>query len=338
VTPKKTTSAIDKTRVYITVDTETSLGGAWRNPAYTPLPLERSVFGKIGSKYYGIPLIMDILEEFGFRGTFFTEVFCSYLVGADDVAKACRLISDRGHDCQLHLHPVFRLYRDYQQGGPRREMDLMFQFPLQEQRELIGEGVDLFRKLAGKPPRAYRAGGYGAAETTLAALQEHGVAIDSSYNLAYLGQSCGFDARDLNAPVKIHSVYEFPVTVFRVQGASGYKPLEISAVSANEILSAISALRKAGCRDVVLILHSFSLMKNLKLRFDESTPDHIVIRRFRKLCAALSERSDTLDVRTLGDLDLNTIPIPQPHVMPSLGWIQPAVRKLVQGVNRFSWT
>ena len=41
---------------YITIDTETSIGGAWRNPAYEPLSLERTVFGQVGSKCYGIPL------------------------------------------------------------------------------------------------------------------------------------------------------------------------------------------------------------------------------------------------------------------------------------------
>jgi hypothetical protein len=217
-------------------------------------------------------------------------------------------------------------------------MDLMFRFSPEEQRELIGEGVELFRRLTGKSPRAYRAGCYGASETTLAALGEHGVVIDSSYNMAHLGQSCGFVTPGLNAPTKIGSVYEFPVTVFRVPAASGHKPLEISAVSVNEMLAAIHALRKAGCRDVVLVLHSFSLMKNLKLRFDERSPDHIVIRRFRKLCAALSQLNGTVVVRTLGDLDLSAVRLPQPHHVPSLGWIQPAARKLVQAVNRLSWT
>jgi hypothetical protein len=248
------------------------------------------------------------------------------------------MISARGHDCQLHLHPVFRFYRDFQQGGARREADMMFHLPLEEQRELIGEGVDLFRRFTGKSPRAYRAGGYAASEATLSVLSEHGITIDSSYNLAYLGQTCGFQATGLNAPAVIHSVYEFPVTVFRVPGASGYKPLEISAVSAGEILSALAILRKAGCRDAVLVLHSFSLMKNLKLRFDKRMPDQIVIRRFRKLCAELSRLSQTIEVTTLGSLDLRSIPLPQPNLAPSLYWIQPVMRKLVQGVNRFAWT
>src|SRR5689334_20312299 len=125
-------------RLYFTIDTETSMGGAWSHPQYRPLPLDLTVFGKCGGSSYGIPLIMDILEEHDFRGTFFTEVFCSYNVGPEPVAAALRTIMARGHDAQLHLHPEQRFYRDYLRGGERREEGLMFAFPAAEQASLIG--------------------------------------------------------------------------------------------------------------------------------------------------------------------------------------------------------
>src|SRR5205807_2194006 len=192
--------AADKVRVYITVDTESSMGGAWHNSAYKPLPMDRTVFCEYQSKFYGIPLIMDILDEHGFRATFFTEVFCAYVLGHEEVAKVFRYIRNRGHDSQLHLHPIYRFYRDALAGGPRREVDLMFRLPAEEQEDLIREGVSLFRQMNETTPRAYRAGCYGASEVTLAALKKNGVLIDSSYNLAYLGSTCGFTTQPLNAP------------------------------------------------------------------------------------------------------------------------------------------
>ncbi len=326
----------DKLRIYITVDTETSMGGAWRNPAYKPVPLERSVFGKYGSQFYGIPLIMQILGEYGFRATFFVEVFCTYVMGQDEVAKVFRCIEESGHDAQLHLHPVYRFYRDALAGGERREADLMFRLSAGEQQELIREGAELFRTLSGKSARAYRAGCYGASEVTLQALRENGLEIDSSYNLAYLGGNCGFEVRPLNAPTVICGIHEFPVTVFRVPG-SGYKPLEISAVSVGEMLTTIRCLYSAGCRDVVLVLHSFSLLKNLGLRYEQYRPDRIVIQRLRSFCAALTKLSAEVEVAVLGDIDLSSIPVPQTQTVPSVGWLRPPIRKLVQGVNRLAW-
>jgi hypothetical protein len=327
----------DKLRIYITVDTETSMGGAWTNSAYSPLPLSGPVFGECGAKFYGIPLIMDILEEYGFRATFFTEVFCGHVLGHAQVEKVLRLIGDRGHDPQLHLHPIYRFYRDALAGRPRREIDLMFQLPESEQHDLIGEGVALFRKLTGVSPRAYRAGCYGGSETTLGVLKSHGIQIDSSYNLAYLKSTCGFKIPFLNAPAMIDGVCEFPVTVFRVAGSSGYKPLEISAVSVAEILGTVRQLRQADCRDVVLVLHSFSLLKNLGVRYEGCRPDHIVIRRLRNLCATLALLKDEVVVTTLGKADVRVDSLSQPQTAPTLGVLRPAFRKFVQGVNRLPW-
>ena len=329
--------ATGKMRVYFTVDTETSMGGAWQNSQYSPLPLERSMLGLYNSRFYGIPLLMDILDEHGFRATFFTEVFCGYLVGFDEVEKVFRLIRDRGHDAQLHLHPVFRFYRDFLQGMPRREIDLMFRLSSDEQRALVREGVELFCQLNGKPPRAYRAGCYGASEVTLRALRENGVKIDSSYNLAFLGKTCGFQVSPLNAPTMLEGLHEFPVTVFRGAAASGTRSLEIHAVSVKEVLATIRGLQEVGCSDVVLSLHSFSLLKNLGVRYENYRPDNIVIRRLRKLCAVLSEMSSEVEVGVLGELDLASIPVPQPQVVPFVGWLQPGMRNIVQLVNRIPW-
>jgi hypothetical protein len=327
----------DKLRVYITVDTETSMGGAWRNPKFAPLPLERTVFGEHKGRLYGIPLLMDILEEYGFRATFFTEVFCADIVGRDELKKVFQCIQDRGHDAQLHLHPTYKFYADFLAGGPRRETDLMFQLSAEEQRELIGQGMRLFAEMTGKLPRAYRAGCYGASEVTLKALHANGIEIDSSYNLAYLGSTCGFQTPALNAPTVIEGVYEFPVTVFRVTGTSGYKPLEISAVSRREVLGTILSLKASGCRDAVLSLHSFSLLKNRGERYDNCLPDRIVIQRLRNLCSSLAILRDEVEILVFGDLPLQSIPVSQRHPIPSMGLMRPAVRKLVQGLNRLAW-
>lgn len=327
---------MQKLRVYFTVDTETSMGGAWHNGAKAPLPVARTIFGEVGSQSYGVPLIMDLLEERGFRGTFFIEVFCSYLRGEDEMAKVFEAIQSRGHDAQLHLHPVQRFYRDYLQGGARREKDLMWEFPAPEQAALIREGVELFTRFAGKPPRAYRAGCYGASEATLGALRENGIVIDSSYNLSFLDQTCGFRTRDLNAPRCIDGVMEFPVTNF-LSASGGYKPLEISAVSASEILSAIRSLLKTDCRDVVLVFHSFSFLKRRGVRYENACPDRIVIRRFRELCLQLWKMRDEVEVAVLGSANLPD-PLPrQPHTIPSVGWIRPVVRKAVQAIDYVPW-
>ena len=327
--------ASDKMRVFFTVDTETSMNGAWADPGRRPLPLEIPIYGNTGSKSYGIPLIMDILEAHGFRGTFFTEVLCSHVVGADAVGEVFSYIRKRGHDTQLHLHPTYWHYRGYLDGRPPREEDLMFQLPADEQEELFSMGAKLFTEFDGKPPRAYRAGCYGASEQTLEVLSRHGIEIDSSYNLSYLDQSCGFQYRPLNGPRLFGRIQEYPVTNFRVQHQNGYKPIEICAVSVAEILMTIDALRDLGCRDVVVSLHSFSFMK--RFSDDGVVPDRVTIRRFKRLCSEIAQRSDEIEVCVMGETTLRNVQPESADWVPCVGWARPLIRKVVQGVNRIPW-
>jgi hypothetical protein len=327
---------VNKLKVYFTIDTETSMGGAWHNGA-GPVPLAKPVWGEHGSEKYGISLIMDILEAHRFRGTFFVEVFCSYLVGKSELQRVFRCIQDRGHDAQLHLHPVQRFYHDFIQGGARREQDLMFRFPVDEQRALIGEGIRIFEELCGKRPRAYRAGCYAASESTLEALRQNDIAIDSSYNLSALDRTCGFRRRPLNAPTTIGGIREFPVTNFLSGPGRSYKPVEISAVSVEEVLAALMSMRDAGCRDAVLVFHSFSFLKNRGERYERARPDRIVIQRFRSLCAELLRMRDSFEVAVLGEASVEPVLGTDEQFVPSLGWWKPGVRKAVQAWNRMPW-
>jgi len=87
----------------------------------------------------------------------------------------------------------------------------------------------------------------------------------------------------------------------------------------------------------VLVLHSFSLLKSRSNQFDAYRPDHIVIQRLRRLCAALFELRDEIEVGVLGEEDLGSIRLDQSQLVPSLGLLQASIRKAIQGANRFPW-
>ena len=162
--------------------------------------------------------------------------------------------------------------RDFQNGGPRREIDLMWKLPAENQCRLIAEGVALFRNVSGTSPRAFRAGCYGASELTLKALCANGIKIDSSYNLSYLGHTCGFKTQvPLNGPVVIEGVHEFPVTVFRVPGVTRCKPLEISRGIRRRDSGFDRSLRKAGRYEVQGQPHAHELVNDPRYEVHGST-------------------------------------------------------------------
>ncbi|HEV8047509.1 MAG TPA: hypothetical protein VGP35_07260, partial [Terriglobales bacterium] len=255
--------------VYITVDTECSLGGAWENPEWKPVGPDRAVLGRVGSRLYGIPLIMDILEEHGLRATFFTEVLVRDLLVKSELADAYAPILQRGHDAQLHLHPVFHYYHSVVHGRMRREdlparMDLIGGLPFDTQIELLNKGCAIFREIFGRMPVAFRAGCYGASMSTLDALGKVGIAYDSSFNAAYLDDSCLMGPREAtNVPWRNGSVWEIPVTTFETGAGRmrGLKPLEVSAVSLWELQEVLHQAERLGQETVTVMLHSFAFLK-----------------------------------------------------------------------------
>jgi peptidoglycan/xylan/chitin deacetylase (PgdA/CDA1 family) len=331
--------------VYLTVDTECSMGGAWDSPTREPVGPDRAILGRTGPHRYGTPLIMDLLEEHALRATFFVEVFAGAVVGDAALAGAYREIIRRGHDAQLHLHPVFRYYAGRKRGLPGWEpppahMDWIGSHSPLAQLELLREGVAAFELLVGRKPIAFRAGNYAADDATLAALDQVGIRYDSSFNAAYLGRSCLITKEAAtNSPWRVGSVWEMPLTVFAtgVGSLAGVKPLEISAVSFREITSVLEQAERLGMGGVNMILHSFSLFKKSDAQFSRIRPDRLLIWRLRRLCAYLGAHRDRFRVVTFSDLREPRVDAPGTP-LPRMGLFRPATRRLVQDLNRPYWT
>ncbi len=327
--------------VYITVDTETSLGGAWENAQSKPVHPERAILGRIGSKLYGLPLVMDILEGNELRATFFAEVLASEVVGPAELAEAYAPIHKRGHDPQLHLHPVFHYYHLVTQGLIRRDqlpprMDLIGALPFERQLELLAKGQSIFRDIFGSLPTAFRAGCYGASMCTLDALERIGIRYDSSFNAAYLGSTCLMNSRGpTNTPWRNGAIWEIPVTTFEtgVWKMRGLKPLEVSAVSLQEMQQVLEQAERLGQHTVTVMMHCFAFLKRADVQFRRMRPDRLVIRRFRGLCQYLRHNRDRFRVLTFSEIgtppyNLREVPFPQ------MGILIPSFRKFIQAVNR----
>lgn len=329
--------------VFITIDTECSIGGALNDPNKKPVSPERAILGRVDSSCYGTPPIMDILERNGLRGTFFVEVLASQVVDRQQITDAYAQIVSRGHDTQLHLHPVYHYYRLLQQDCITRSQlpehpDLIGTLPLSDQVQLLREGIALFRAITGKSPVAFRAGGYGANQSTLTALSQVGIDYDSSFNAAAVGRSCFIDAQNpSNIPWRVGPVWEVPLTNFRVGfgAVRGFKPLDVAGVSWLEIMRVLNSAERSNSPAVVVILHSFSFLKRKDVQFEGARADHLVIKRFEELCKYLKRNAQRFRVTTFGDRpQFNNLPADQ---LPNLGWLLPAGRKLVQAVNRVYW-
>jgi hypothetical protein len=321
--------------VFITVDTEHSIGGAFKDRNLKPVGNGKRIWGKVGDKSFGIPLIMDIGESYDIRLNFFVEVLNKYYFGEDETKKVCEYILNRGHDVQLHLHPN---YLNFTLNNPLEKTysDQIGTYSLEKQIELIKEGVEILMQNGVPRPIAFRAGCFGANEETLRALKAVGVLIDSSYNKTYLGDTCLLDNKGINDLTYLNEIWEFPITNFvestKVR-SKRFKPLDINGVSFQEMKYVLNQGKIKGPKHITILLHSFSFIKPYDVQYNKVKPRWHVIKRFEKLCKYLKDNSDSFEVRTFGSInekELTQMSLNSLHIFPRV----PAKFSLMRGLQQ----
>jgi hypothetical protein len=341
-----------KMNVYFTIDTESSMGGAWRWPERRPISAVRHVFCRIGGKDYGIPLVVDMMSEFGFRGTFFVETLATRCLGESDTSSIFEYLLRHGQDVQLHIHPTFRFYSEWLGAQARgieyqvpTQNDLIGHFSESMQMDLLSEAAQLFERFAGYPPKAFRAGCYAGSRSMLRCLCKLGVQVDSSFNPCF-HPKLSFPDGPLppNVVQKVEGVWEIPVTVARTklpEGYGGLKFADCTPLSFAEIRVMLDVAYSFGQRHFVIVFHSFSGVKPKDETYVDMRPNQIVIRRLRKMFQYLAENSDKFSVSTMGAVTANPDSLecgPSNPAIAELGLAISAIRKAVQLWNTPYWT
>lgn len=295
--------------IFLTIDTEHSIGGAFSNPDLKPVGNLKRIYGQVGEKKYGIPLIMDIGDTYGLKFSFFLEVLNRYYFGESETREVCQYILKRDHDVQLHIHPNY-LNFNCEVPGKLKYSDFMSEFSFNRQTQLLTEGRDLLIKYGAHKPVAFRAGSYGANISTLEALKKTGFLIDCSFNRAYCNRTCFIPESDVNDLSKMNGIWEFPVTNFIENShirTKRFMPMDINGVSFQEMKQVLENAAENGPQNITIILHSFSFIKAFDVQYVKVRPRETVIRRFEKLCLFLAENKDRFKVMTfdgLGEADL----------------------------------
>ncbi len=336
-------------KVYFTVDTESSLGGAFDSLNHHPLRAERHVFCRVGKRDCGIPLLVHLLKRFGFSGTFFIETLATRCLGMDDTRTVFDFLLREGQDVQLHAHPVFRFYQDWltaRLGGvncsPIRN-DFIGHLPEETQLSLLQEAVGYFESITGFRPSAFRAGCYAGSRSMLRHLASLGIRVDSSYNPCYPEVSFPQDAPTPNVVQNLEGVWEVPITVARTllpEGYNGFKFADCTSLSFPELRQMLDVGVATGQQNFVLVFHSFSAVKPRDVTYSKMRPNRIVIRRLERLFQYLAENPRRFQVSTFGELVTR---LDDPSMRPGaatvahLGLVRSAVRKATQLVNSAYW-
>lgn len=326
------------------------MGGAWTNLGGRVVGASQRIFCRIGKDDFGIPLLTRMMSEFGFRGTYFVEMFAADCLGESDLKPVFEFLLRERQDVQLHVHPVFRQYAEYrkardegQEYRGREPLDLIGEMDANEQMELMREAVDRFEAFAGHRPVVFRAGCFAASRATLDCLRRLGILVDSSFNPCYPQISFPDERLEPNRVQNIAGVWEIPVTVARTrlpEGYNGYKFADCTSLSFPEIRSMLETAANAGQKHFVIVFHSFSAVKAKDESYAEMRPNRIVIGRLEKLFRYLARHSDEYQVETMGGIARCPDALEEESAAPAmarLGLVQAAGRKAVQWLNNSYW-
>ncbi len=272
----------------------------------SPMSLQRAfdryILGRTARGDYGLPFQIARLREHDLEAVFMVETLFTCEMGLTPLAEIVSMLREGGQEVQMHLHPEW-VTRSKASPLPGRKARRLSHYSLDEQRQLLGYGLDRLREAGATDIRAFRSGGYAANRDTLRALALLGIACDTSYNPCVLGEESGI-ARNgiLMQPEVIEGVQEYPVSCFE-DWPGHWRHAQLGATSFGELSSMLLAAHRAGWRSFVIVSHGFELLSP-----DKSRADAIAVRRFERLLRFLADHSDKFRVTGFAGLGQHETP------------------------------
>ncbi len=295
-----------KTRVYITTDVECAEERNVGGNRLPPQGFDVRVWGRFDNQDedLGIGLIMRELEAEGLRGTFYTEVFGSHYFGRDRLAEAVSAMVARGHDVQLHTHPIQRV-ADWRTRGLAPAPDNIADYPVSQQVELLGEGIEILES-CGVPKgtvTSFRAGHFGASNDTWDAMAQARLVVSSNFNPSYFTKNCKmrFDGASPGLFDTGRGVWELPISNFR-SGRGRFRHVQIAAISLEETKRFLLDSHDRGITEVTVVTHSFEMCHIDDPAAKRGRLNTLNLLRLRGLCRFLAESRDHFEVDTVGAL------------------------------------
>jgi len=268
-------------KIIITIDTEVG-----EKAKYVKDGFEKFILGKIGNQYYGVPKIVEILDDFGFKAEFFVDVYEYNFFGEEKYKNLCNFLHKKGHGVQLHTHPSYAY--DINRVN-------MYEYSLEEQIKIISEGKELIKKWIDEYPIAHRAGNYGANNNTLIALKENNIKIDSSF--FYKHDNCKIQLPTINDPILYDGVLEVPITVIKrypkflsipIPIRANWAKLDINWLSYQELKE---GLQKIKSEYIIFFLHSSSFILRDEFLTGVKDSNNRDLQKFIRLMAFIQDNS-----------------------------------------------
>ena len=292
-----------RTKVVLTVDTEPSIAGAFMDrEANMPL-IHEPVSGDIDGKSHALGFLIERLNRYDLEATFFVETVHTSYFPETEMGYYVETLKAAGQDVQLHLHPS---WLSFEMSGAEKTASVTDDCSeLEEPRlaALITQGCNQIERWTGQRPTGMRTGNFSTAHTVFDAMNKAG--------LEYSSNICVAVNKPPAAELAVHGgahlfsgIRELPVTCFTDVGPVGrgkLRPMQITALSANEQIALLQQAHMQHRDVVVIVTHPFEFLKKKDFRYRGMKPNRMVQGRFETLCRFLADNSDRFAVVSLED-------------------------------------
>lgn len=168
--------------VSITIDTEFSIGGAFRNPDNKPVA-EPMALCEIDGKGHGVDFLLDTFDQYGIRASFFIECLNYYYFGDEPMRSIVRKIQDAGQDTQLHIHPCWLNFNKDEAIGDFSTNDSCAEREFEELKKIFELSIEVFERWTGKRPEAIRTGSLNVDRNVYKVMSDLKIPLSSNVGL-----------------------------------------------------------------------------------------------------------------------------------------------------------
>jgi len=292
---------MNKLKICITIDTEFSIAGTFRNPSkYQPVG-KQSVYCNVGEKSEGLNFILKTMADTGIKGTFFIEASNYAYFGDKPMEEIVNDILNHEQDIQLHIHPVwnqvFSIPNWQDKINELQPNDSVLTRSLAQLEDIIGEGIITLERWSGYKAEALRTGNLHVNMDVYKAMNNAGLSISSNIGRG-IYKPMNNDLNISHGCKKIEGIYEFPVTSYiglKLFGIKELKSLTIIGSSFTETKWIIDQAYENNISSVVILTHPFEYIKGHDLQYNMAKINKISQNRLRKICSYISSNSNKFD-------------------------------------------
>ncbi len=298
-----------RTEISITIDTEFSITGAFKNPdLYRPVA-EPVVLCEVDGKEHGLGFLLETFEKYNISASFFIECANYFYFGDEPMQSIVRRIQAAGKDVQLHVHPCWMNFNNDPEIGNFSRNDSCAGREYDELKRIFELCIEVFVRWSGKRPEALRSGSLVADMNLYRVMHDLNIPLASNVALGVF--------RPKEPELQIYSgirtvqgVSELPVFSYQdmnILGRKNIKSLQITSCSWPEMKYILWQARKKGIRNVVILTHPFEYIKQTDFLSNNFIRNRINQKRLDKLCQFISEHDQDFVSTDFGQISKKII-------------------------------